>query len=119
MLIKTIDGWTLAEHTVIYIKNGETIEQAVGEEGKEWWLDFAEKWSDTEIIEFTDLHYTDEQLARLEEIKIMELSDNVLDEYVINGVVDASMGTFALQKENENLRALLTDLTEVVLLGGI
>ena len=119
MLIKTMDGYKLAEHTVIYKKNNKTIEQAVGEEGKEWWLDFAEKWSDTEIIEFTDLHYTDEQLARLDEIKIMELSDNVLDEYVINGVAGESMGTFVLQKENENLRALLADLTEVVLLGGI
>ena len=119
MLIKTLDGWKLAEHTVRYTQNGEEIEQVISEEGKEWWLDFADKWADMEIIEFTNLHYTDEQLARLEEIKIMELSDNVLDEYVINGVAGESMGTFALQKENENLRALLADLAEVVLLGGI
>lgn len=122
MLIKTTDGWKLAEHTVIYARYGETVEQPVGSEGKGWWLDFAEKWPDTEIIEFTDLHYTDEQLARLAEIQAVSGNEEVLEQYVLDGTFpegDHPLTMLQLQKENAQLKTLLADLTEVVLLGGV
>lgn len=118
MLIKTLNGWNLAEYTVRYTHRGEEVEQIVGEEGKEWWLDFAEKWEDTNIVEFTDMVYTEEQLARLEEIKNLDIADNIANEYVMDGIIGAGMEVFALEKENAKLRGLLADLTEVVLLGG-
>lgn len=115
MLIKTPNGWRLAEHTVRYTQNGEEIEQIVGEEGKEWWLDFAEKWEHTQIIEFTDLHYTPEQLARLEEIQ--EIGEGWVEEcndYVLNGNVPD-----AKPFESIKIKQLLADLAEIALLGGI
>jgi hypothetical protein len=114
MLIKTLNGWNLAEYTVRYTQRGEEIEQIVGEEGKEWWLDFADKWDHTQIIEFTDLHYTPEQVARLEEIQ--EIGEGYMEacsDYVLNGnIPDAE------PFETMKLKQLLADLTEVVLLGG-
>ena len=115
MLIKTLSGWKLAEHTVRYIQKGEEIEQVVGEEGKEWWLDFAEKWEHTQIIEFTDLHYTSEQLTRLEEIQgIGEGYMEACSDYVLNGKIP-DVEPF----EGRKIKQLLADLTEVVLMGGM
>ncbi len=115
MLIKTLDGWKLAEHTVRYTQNGEEIEQVVGEEGREWWLDFAEKWEHTQIVEFTDLHYTAEQLTRLEEIQsIGEGYMEACSDYVLNGNI-SDVEPFQVMR----LKQTLADLTEVVLLGGM
>jgi hypothetical protein len=115
MLIKTLSGWKLAEHTVRYIQKGEEIEQVVGEEGKEWLLDFAEKWEHTQIIEFTDLHYTSEQLTRLEEIQgIGEGYMEACSDYVLNGNIP-DVEPF----EGRKIKQLLADLTEVVLMGGM
>ena len=115
MLIKTLNGWRLAEHTVRYIQKSEEIEQVVGEEGKEWWLDFAEKWEHTQIIEFTDLHYTSEQLTRLEEIQgIGEGYMEACSDYVLNGNIP-DVEPF----EGRKIKQLLADLTEVVLIGGM
>lgn len=115
MLIKTLNGWRLAEHTVRYIQKSEEIEQVVGEEGKEWWLDFAGKWEHTQIIEFTDLYYTPEQLARLEEIQ--EIGEGYMEacsDYVLNGNIPD-----AVPFEGRKIKQLLTDLTEAVLMGGM
>lgn len=119
MLLKTIDGYELATSKVVYTKNGEQIEQVVGEEGQQWWLDFAEKWEHTSVIEFTDMVYTDEQLARFEEIKDLDVSDGIANNYVMDGVIGEGLGMLALQKKNAELELLLADLTEVVLLGGM
>jgi hypothetical protein len=119
MLLKTIDGYELATSKVVYTKNGEQIEQVVGEEGQQWWLNFAEKWDHTNIIEFTDVVYTDEQLARLEEVKNLDISDSVASEYVMEGIIGEGLEMLTLQKKNAELESLLADLTEVVLLGGM
>ena len=114
MLIKTPEGWELAEHTVIYTQNGEQKEQVVGEEGKQWWLDFAEKWEHTEIVEFTELHYTEEQFNRLEKINGMVADSEELENYVLNGVVGVSEPLRVMRLEE-----MLADLTEEVLFGGV
>ena len=68
ILIFYKNGWHLCSEKVKYIQHGEEIEQYVGSEGKEWWLDFEEKWEHTEIIEFIPVEPTEEQLNRFEEV---------------------------------------------------
>ena len=60
----------------------------MGEEGKQWWLDFAAKWDHTEIIEFVPAEATAEQQARLEEINQLRIPDgfgSMLTGYVQDG----------------------------------
>ena len=118
MLYKDNEGLKLSAKKVRYIQNGEEIEQFVGSEGTQWWIDFANKWEHTNIIEFVDVVYTAEQLARYEEVKAMDINESVLQEYVENGMAGQGLEVLALKKENEELRQLLADLTETVLLGG-
>lgn len=118
MLYKDSEGLKLSTKKVRYIQNGEEIEQFVGSEGTQWWIDFANKWEHTNIVEFVDVVYTAEQLARYEEIKTMDINESVLQEYVENGMAGQGLEVLALKKENEELRQLLADLTETVLLGG-
>lgn len=60
--------WHLCAEKVRYSQHSEEITQYVGSEGKEWWLDFAEKWEHTAILEFIPVEPNVEQLARLEEV---------------------------------------------------
>lgn len=107
MLYKTKDGWKLAEHTVIYSKDNKQHEKTVGEEGKEWWITFAEKWDNTEIVEFTDLHYTEEQLARLQDIQsISEGYMESCEEYVINGVIPDNIEPFKIMRLEKEIQSL-------------
>lgn len=62
--------WALSPLKVKYKQHGEVLEQYTND--KQWWLDFAEKWDHTEIIEFKEATYSDEQRARLEEVKDVE-----------------------------------------------
>ena len=119
MIYKQNNELKLATSKVVYTKNGEQYEQVVGEEGQQWWLDFAEKWEHTDIVEFTDVTYTDEQLARFEEIKDLDVSDGIASEYVMEGIIGEGLEMLALQKKNAELELLLADLAEVVLLGGM
>ena len=119
MLYKQNNELKLATSKVVYTKNGEQFEQIVGEEGQQWWLDFAEKWEHTSVIGFTDMVYTDEQLARFEEIKDLDVADGIANNYVMDGVIGEGLGMLALQKKNAELESLLADLTEAVLLGGM
>ncbi len=68
-LIRTPSGWELPERKIHYIRNGEEFIQVMGDEGEQWWHDFCIKWPETEIVEFIDIEYTSEQLARLDEIQ--------------------------------------------------
>ena len=121
MLIKTSDGWKLAENSVIYSENGEQKEKIIGEEGKGWWLDYAERWSTVDVIEFADLHYTPEQLGRLAEIQSIRTHHEACEDYVLKGfIADVEpFRVFKLKKESEESRQLLADLTEIVLFGGM
>lgn len=123
MLYKDNVGLKLSDTKVKYIRDGEESEQFVSSEGKQWWLDFAEKWDHTKIIEFVDVEYTDEQLSRFEEIESLDANEEILNNYVIEGVfpieTDHPLRNLQLQKENEELQQRLADLTEVVLMGGM
>lgn len=119
MLFKSKEGLELAKIRVRYTKNEEEFEKKIGEEGKQWWLDFAAKWEDTNIIEFVDIIYTAEQLSRFEEVKDIKVGEDVLNDYVIDANIENMPEDFKLKKENENLKQTLADLTETFLLGGI
>jgi dihydrofolate reductase len=117
MLYRDSEGLKLAQEKVVYTRNGTEYEQPVIE-GRNWWLDFEQKWDDMEIVRFEHIEYTEEQLTRFEEVKAMVLSQNTLNDYVMEGVAGAGLEILVLKKENEELKQLLADLTEVVLLGG-
>jgi hypothetical protein len=121
LLIKTREGWDLAENSVIYLENEVQKEKVVGEEGKEWWAEYAEKWDNISIIEFTELHYEAEQLSRLQEIQKIKTHHEACEDYVLSGTLPdiEPFKVLKLQKENTELRELLADLTETVLFGGI
>jgi len=88
MLIKTMNGWALPKRAVRYARDGEEFEQVMGDESEQWWLDFAEKWGGMDNVEFVDLQYTSEQLARLEEIQ--DISGRYAEQceaYVMDGTV--------------------------------
>lgn len=72
---------------------------------------FEERWDSFTIDKIEELTYTDEQVARLEEVAHMpEGYTEVYESYVIDGVIDTEdmpdnhpFVTFALKKENEEL----------------
>lgn len=79
--------WHICKEKVKYIQHGETITQYVGSEGHDWWVDFADKWEHTEIIEFIPVKPTAEQLQRLEEVNELRIPDGygtLVENYVIN-----------------------------------
>lgn len=93
---------------VRYVQHGEEVTQYVGAEGHDWWIDFEQKHSHTEIIEFIDVVATDEQLARLDEVNQFNIGDGfgaVLSDYVDNGIfpegVNHPLMTLQFKKENE------------------
>ena len=80
--------WHFCAEKVRYIQHGKEITQHVGEEGKQWWLDFAAKWDHTEIIEFVPVEATEDQITRLEEINQLRIPDgfgSMLTGYVQDG----------------------------------
>lgn len=100
--------WHMCSEKVRYTQRGEEITQFVGADGKDWWLDFEQKHSHTEIIEFVDVVATNEQLARLDEVNQLNIGDGfsaVLGGYVENGSfpegVNHLLMTLQLKKENE------------------
>lgn len=111
--------WTLCPYKVIYEQHGETLEQYAHD--KQWWLDFADKWAQTEIIEFVEVTYTDEQKARLEEVKnIDEGFEYYASRYVEDGLFPDELEAedrlkghplkmLQLQKENEKQGQTLTE----------
>lgn len=85
MLIRKGSQWQLYPHKVNYTQHGIKIEQWALP-NKQWWVDFANKWNHTKVIEFTEVDLTEEQIARFEEIKDMpEDFMNMYTEYIITG----------------------------------
>ena len=74
-------------HKVKYIQHGETIEQWALPD-KQWWIDFADKWEHTEIIEFTESELTEGQIQRFEEISndILEGFKEDYIHYIFHGL---------------------------------
>ena len=67
MLYRKGGEWALCPFLVVYTQHGQEIEQYTHD--KQWWLDFAEEWDHTEIQEFQNVEWSDEEKARLEDIK--------------------------------------------------
>ena len=111
MLHKDKDGVIkLAEENIRYTRRGTEYLQPVTE-GRQWWNDFESKWDDIQIIVFETIEYLPEQLMRFNEIKDLDLPESILNDYVMDGIIGKGL-------ENLQLKQLLADLTEVVLLGG-
>ena len=96
--------WAICLYKVKYIQHGEELEQYTHD--KQWWIDFADRWEHTEIVEFIDVAATDEQLARLEEIKhIPDGFGYECSQYVEFGVfpegINHPLKTLQTTKENE------------------
>lgn len=85
--------WALSPFKVKYKQHGEALEQFTHD--KQWWNDFAAKWEHSEILEFEDVSYSEEQKARLEEVQgIGEGFEYYAARYVLDG-------TFPDQLEGE------------------
>ena len=89
MLFYKNGKWHVCSEKVRYIQHDEEIEQYVGSEGNQWWVDFEEKWEHTEIIEFIPVEATQEQLDRFEEINQLNIKEGFgaeLSDYVEFGI---------------------------------
>ena len=88
MLYYKDNRWNISESIVKFTNDGETVEQYIGVEGKQWWLDLEKLHEGIEIIDFTDVDITENQLERLEEVNNLNIKDGhseTLGDYVING----------------------------------
>ena len=120
MLIRTGNRFELYPHKVKYTQNGETIEQWALP-SKQWFVDFAEKWEHTEIIEFTKVKLTEEQVERFEEIKNMESGfESQYSDYILTGDTELEIpnthpfNLLIMKKENKQLKEVI----DVMLNGG-
>lgn len=80
--------WNISDSKVRIRQDGINKEKYVGVEGKEWWINFARKWSDTEIIDFIDVTPSKEQLSRIDNVNDQNISDGfscIIGDYVRNG----------------------------------
>lgn len=107
MLIKKGSRFELYPHKVKYIQHGKEIEQWALP-NKEWWIDFANKWEHTEIVEFIEVELTEEQLKRFEEINQYNISEafaSACIDYILNGVfpegINHPLRQLQIQKENQ------------------
>lgn len=117
MLYYKINKWNMCTEKIKYIQNGGEIIQFVGAEGHDWWLDFEQKHSHTEIIEFIDVVATEEQLRRLKEVNQLNIAEGfgaTLSDYVENGSfpegVNHPLRSLQVQKENITLSNYVLDV---------
>lgn len=109
MVYKDNNILKLAQETVTYTRDSEQFTQEVVE-GKEWWNNFQTLHEDMKIVKFETIAYTDEQLSRFEEIKNMDISEGILNEYVMENKISEGLEMLALKKENANLQDLIAGL---------
>ena len=81
MLVKKGNRFELYPHKVKYTQHGKEIEQWALP-SKEWWIDFAQRWDHTEIIEFYEVKLTEEQLKRFEETNQFDIPDSFASQCV-------------------------------------
>ncbi len=97
--------WVLAPYKVKYKQRGEVLEQYTHD--KQWWTDFAAKWEHTEILEFEETSFTDEQKARLEEVKnVKEGFESYVAQYVLDGTFPDELEDEKERLKNHPLRLL-------------
>lgn len=79
--------WNIPTLQVTYKENGKTVVKTVGSEGKEWWIEFAEKWTDVGKIKFDEITPTDIQTKRLTEVNGLGIGDG-FSELITNYVME-------------------------------
>jgi len=70
---------------VRYTRNAIVSEQFIGEEGKQWWVDFADKWTDVTSIEFV------EDFTELKKAKILK-ANNECNKKILSGFESDCLG---------------------------
>ena len=115
MLVKNGSKLKLYPWKVKYIQHGEEVEQWALP-SKQWWIDFANKWEHTEIIEFVEIELTEEQLARASEIEQLPMDEGFREiciDYIMGGVfperINHPLRDLQIQKENQELGVELSE----------
>lgn len=117
ILVERVNGkWELYTHRIRFVDKGN--DQEVYTSDVAWYEKFATLHDDFEILDVILMQYTEKQLGRLAEIETMDIADTVASEYVMEGIIGDGLEILELKRENKELKQLLADLTEVVLLGG-
>jgi hypothetical protein len=126
MLYQKNNELILSDKKVTYTERGETKEKYIGLEGEKWWNDIANKHEHINIVEITEVTYTNEQLARYEEVKALKSDIDELGKYVLDGVVETvkvdeikTIAELKLKKENEELEGVISDLTQLLIDKGV
>lgn len=118
ILLEKVNGkWKLHTHKVRFLNKNDEQESYTSNIG--WYEKFATLHDDFEILDVILMQYTEKQLGRLAEIETMDIADTVASEYVMEGIIGDGLEILELKRENKELKQLLADLTEVVLLGGV
>lgn len=109
--------WHICAEKVRYIQCEEEVEQYIGSEGHDWWLDFEERWDHTTVLEFIPVVPTEEQMARIAEVNGFRIPDGygeLVGRYVEEGVFPAGythpLGLLQLKKEQALQDAYLLEL---------
>lgn len=100
--------WLIANSKVVFRQGGANKEKYVGLEGKEWWLDFARRWNDTEVIEFIDVTPSEDQLVRIENVNNQNIPDGF--SYIISDYVQS--GKFPMNINNKLRNLQLEDVNQ-------
>lgn len=99
----------LTQENITYTRNVEQFTQPVVE-GREWWTDFESKHEDMKIVEFKAIEYNEEQKARFEEVKNMDISESILNDYVMDNKIGEGLEMLVLTKENKELKTLVAGI---------
>ena len=74
----------LPNEKVIYRDNGELVEKPISSEGRSWWLGCQKVHKHITDVTFTNITYTENQLARYEEVKNMiDVNESILTDYIL------------------------------------
>lgn len=89
MLYYKNNKWNISKFKVRLKDGGQETEKFSGVESKAWWNELAQKHSDIEILLFTDIEPSIEQIKRLEEVNSLNIEDGFNSElsmYVKEGI---------------------------------
>lgn len=80
--------WNISDKKVIFKDSGEQKDKPIGAEGMEWWDELETLHDDIEVLEFTDIEISEEQLFRLEEVNKLSIPEGhseIVGDYIKSG----------------------------------
>lgn len=93
MIYYKYGNFHLASETITYIHDGEEITKPIGQEGRDWWIEFEKRWTpDFSIITFATIRSSPEtmmqheRLERVNQLKLKEGYHSDIENYVMSGV---------------------------------